>query len=217
MKGDLDAALSAWSSCRSTTTCVYNRGVAHLRAGQIKTALEEFERGARSSDTIVRANSLYNLGTHFLRAGTNPADHDHEQRLRTLSTAVEKLDEASRLAPDAADARGNLLLARASLMQVTQLIASKRAHGKSVLTPQVANDGTDRKRKRGEEASSDRKGKRDGVADEGAAKGKSRPAPSMTRNEATRLLNETRGREAIRSTSAVMGEPARVSPPDKDW
>ncbi|MBT0665830.1 hypothetical protein KI809_16085 [Geobacter pelophilus] len=210
-QGDLNGALADWSLLRDNKEAAYNRGVAFFRKGELEKAATEFKIAAASAKHAVRQKSLYNLGTVMLKSGISTSDQNTaKQRLETATVA---LQDALRLDAGDIDARHNEAIASSSLAAINRQISLKQQGEKTHQeTPQAKQQD---KAKKGEQ--SNQPGKPSEETAEGDAKGKSRQARPMSKDDANRLLNDARGRETLRSATAAGSKPSNMAPPDKDW
>ena len=216
-QGDLEEALSAWSTAGNRPDAVYNRGVAHVRKGESERAVQEFGEAVKSRDPALRQRGFYNLGTLLLRTGIKAAASDRERARRELVAAAEYLRAALLLNREDPDARYNEAVARKSLAELTNLISPGRQGGKNIPESPPAGSLGDQPLggKRGTQT--DKSGKSEGTPDKEEGQGKSHPVSLMTNDDANRLLNEARGREALHSTTAVSPKPGTMTLPEKDW
>ena len=211
--GDMNGALSSWSLISGNKRAAYNRGVAHLRKGDVDNASREFKDASESSDPHLRQRSLYNMGTVMLQSATKLAANDRDKSRNDLETIVAVLQTASRLDPNDADARHNDTIASNYLAELNKRMLSRQKKEKGS-AEQSRKDKAEQTEgmKQGEQAKKFGK-----ASDKGEGKGNSRPAPRMTHEDANRLLNEARGRELLRSSVAAKSSPASASPTEKDW
>lgn len=216
-RGEMDASLAYWSRLGSRAEGAFNRGVAQFRKGDPARAAGEFRNAAASDDLSLRQRSLYNLGTALLESGNNKIPKEPEQAHRDLEAATAALQGALRLDPGDGAARQNEAIARSRLAEVTLRLADKRGEkGKSIASrPDNNGDNRGDNSRKGEQ--SDKPGRPGKPDNEGNGKGEARPAPAMTRDQADRLLNDARGREALRSSTAAGAKSSETTPPEKDW
>jgi hypothetical protein len=213
----LDGAFSAWSSAGNRQEAVYNRAVVQARKGSADKAAQLFSSSAAGTDPDIRQRSLYNHGTLLLQQGRGAMVANQEKARELLATADTQLNAARKLNPRDNDAQFNAVVARDSLAQVNALIAAKRGEKKKV-PENGAPEKTETAQNSAEKGKqTDTPGKAGAETDSGEGKGKTRSAPEMSRGDAERLLNDARGREALRSATAARTKPGAVSPPEKDW
>jgi len=216
-RGDLDGAFSAWSSAGNQQESVYNRAVIHARKERGDRAALLFIQSAAGADSAIRQRSLYNHGTLLLQQGMGAVAADQEKARESFALADKQLSAAVALDPRDSDAQHNAVVARDSLAQVNALIAAKRGDKKKAPEnevpekPEKAKNGTEKGKQ------TDNPGKAGAETDSGEGKGKARSVPELSRSDAERLLNDARGREALRSATAARTKPGAVAPPEKDW
>jgi hypothetical protein len=211
-RGDPDGAFSAWSSAGNQQEAVYNRAVIQARKGRGDRAVPLFIRSAAGTDPAIRQRSLYNHGTLLLQQGMGVMAADQEKARESLSLADKQLNVALTLDPRDGDAQHNAVVAHDSLAQVNALIAAKRGDKKKAPEkPETAKNGAEKGKQ------TDKPGKAGAETDSGEGKGKARSAPELSRSDTERLLNDARGRETLRSATAVRTKTGAVSPPEKDW
>jgi hypothetical protein len=211
-RGDLDGAFSAWSSAGNLQEAAYNRAVIQARKGRGDRAAQLFIRSAAGTDPVISQRSLYNYGTLLLQQGMGAVAADQEKARESFSLADKQLSAAVTLDPRDSDAQHNAVVARDSLAQVNALIAAKRGDKKKAPEkPETAQNGAEKGKQ------TDKPGKAGAETDSGEGKGKARSAPELSRSDAERLLNDARGRETLRSATAVRTKTGAVSPPEKDW
>ncbi|MDD2732472.1 MAG: hypothetical protein PHF56_00910 [Desulfuromonadaceae bacterium] len=211
-RGDLDGAFSAWSSAGNQQEAVYNRAVIQARKGRGDSAAQLFIESAAGTDPAIRQRSLYNHGTLLLQQGMGVMAVNQEKARESFALADIQLSAAVTLDPRDSDALHNAEVARDSLAQVNALIAAKRGDQKKVPEqPETAKKSAEKGKQ------TDKPGKAGAETDSGEGKGKARSAPELSRSDAERLLNDARGREALRSATAARTKTGAVSPPEKEW
>jgi len=214
--GDLNGAIEAWSSAlilpSTRPQALIGRGAAHFRRGELATATSDFKTAAASGDADLRQQALYNLGTTLLvreQAERSTKQDDHK---RLLAEAVSSLQTATALNPSDAAAKHNRDFAQARLTALPRgepaAAPTKQSREKK---PELADP-----RKKPEQAGT--KNGRPGTATElDSSAGRRRAAPAMTSEQAIRMLDDARGREALRSAVAAGNRQEKLSPPVKDW
>jgi tetratricopeptide (TPR) repeat protein len=214
--GDLHGALEAWSSPlitpSSRTQALIGRGAAHYRLGELAKATSDFKAAATSSDADLRQQALYNLGTTLLateQTQRSAKQGDHE---RLLTEAVQQLQTATELNPADAAAKHNRGVAQARL---TALLRGQAGAKTSRQSQENNPEKSDRLKKPGQAGT---QGGQPGAATElDSSAGRRRAAPAMTSEQALRMLDDARGREALRSGVAAGNRQEKLSPPEKDW
>jgi len=215
--GDLNGAIEAWSSAlilpSTRPQALIGRGAAHFRRGELATATSDFKTAAASGDADLRQQALYNLGTTLLvreQAERSTKQDDHK---RLLAEAVSSLQTATALNPSDAAAKHNRDFAQARLTALPK--GEPGAAAPKRQSPEKTQEMTD-PRKKPEQA--DTKNGRPGTATElDSSAGRRRAAPAMTSEQAIRMLDDARGREALRSAVAAGNRQEKLSPPVKDW
>jgi tetratricopeptide (TPR) repeat protein len=215
-RGDVDAALAAWKSAGDRPEVYYNRAVAHARNGEMEKAAHLYIQAAAAGDPVISQRAFYNYGTLLLQQGKASMAESQEKARDLFVAADTQLNAALRFDPRDGDAQHNAAVARDSLAQVNSLIAAKRVKEK-VRIHGVPEQRETAKNGAQNVGQSDNPGKPGAEIGSGEAKGKMRSTPEMSRSDADRLLNDARGREALRSATAARTKAGSETPPEKDW
>ena len=219
-KGNLRAAYIAWSSATINPSArwlaLHNRGVARYRLGEPTAAAADFRAAAESGDSNLRQQSLYNLGTTLLIMEQEQKSTDRRKAEQLLAEAVRRLGEAVTLRPDDTAAGHNKTVAQARLMA----LAGKSQSGRHGADPEQQPPDKAKQSavtpKQPEQAGA--KQSRPGAATElDSTTGHRRVAPPVSAEQAMRMLDDVRGREALRSAVAVGNRLEKLTPPEKDW
>jgi len=226
--GNMPAALVDWSAMGRLPgrkeAAQFNSGVAAYRMGNYSAAAVFFQAGSATGDSRLRGRALYNLGTTRIRlaaapgtgGGTAVAERQLEYAVRNLqaSLALDRSDEA---------ALRNLRVARARLATLLMRNGTKnKAKTRDKRARQNSTDAGEEKRKDPTAPGKDPTAPGKDVAKPGKATdmdregGKKRRAP-LDRNQALRMLDEARGREALRSATTSLGSGRKQPSPEKDW
>lgn len=218
--GNLPAALVDWSAMGRLPgrkeTALFNSGVAAYRMGNYSAAAAFFQAGSATGDSRLRGKALYNLGTTRIQlaaalgtgAGTALAERQLEDAVRELqaSLALDRSDEA---------ALRNLQVARARLaMSLKQKGTKNKAQTQGERARRNPTDTGGEKRNDPKEPGKNvaKPGKATDMDGKGVKK-----RSALDRNQALRMLDEARGREALRSATTSPGNGKNPSPPEKDW
>jgi hypothetical protein len=214
-QGDINSALIAWEAVGDRPEALYNRAVAHARSGESEKAARLFAQAAAGDASTIRQRALYNHGTLLLQQGKAVLPADAEKARQAFASAETQLQGALKLDPRDSDATHNRVVAHDSLVQVNALIAAKRGEKKR-LPEKGAAEQAKKEVQKGKQT--EKPGKAGAETDSGEAKGKTRATPGMTKGDAERLLNDARGREALRSATAARTKQGVEMPkPEKDW
>lgn len=219
--GNLTAALVDWSSLGRLPgrkeTALFNSGVAAYRMGNYSAAAAFFQAGSATGDSRLRGKALYNLGTTRIRlAAALRTGGGAVVAERQLKNAVRELQASLELDRSDDAALRNLQVARARLaMSLKQKGTKNIAQTQGARAQRNPTDTGGEKRNDPKEPGKDvaKPGKATDMDREG---GKKRRAP-LDRNQALRMLDEARGREALRSATTSPGNGKNPSPPEKDW
>jgi tetratricopeptide (TPR) repeat protein len=214
--GDHRGAIEAWSSSLITPSireeALIGRGAARYRLGELAKALVDFKAAAASPDAALRQEALYNLGTTSLIMTQAEKSIQQDNREKLLSEAVRHLQAATELNPSDAAAIHNREVARARLSAL-----QKRETGAAAKrqVPEKTTEVTESLKKPGEAGTN--KGKPGTATELDNSAGRRRAIPAMSTDQALRMLDDARGREALRSDVAAGNSQEKLSPPEKDW
>jgi len=215
-RGDPSGAIAAWSAAAKlpgdNSVTSFNRGTAYCKMGRYSAALGDFTAAAAAEDQKLRQLALYNLGTAQLHSGAAAADGAAAQR--HLSGAVQSLTAALSIAPTDADTLHNLAFARTRLAAILQR-AAQNGNASQSATSSRQPDSTDREKRGKPEENIE--GRNPGKATEADLEGAKRRSHRLDQKEALRMLDEARGKEALRSAVAAEKGNGRLSPPERDW
>ena len=219
-KGNLRAACIAWSSATIIPSArwlaLHNRGVCRYRLGETTAAAADFRAAAESGDSDLRQQSLYNLGTTLLIMEQEQKSTDRRKGEQLLAEAVRRLGEAMTLRPTDTAAGHNKIVAQARLMALAGKIRSGRPGAAPEQQPSDKAKQSAVTPKQPEQAGA--KQARPGAATElDSATGHRRVAPPVSAEQAMRMLDDLRGREALRSAVAAGNRLEKLTPPEKDW
>jgi hypothetical protein len=213
---DLRGAVTSWSSVanspQSRHLALLNRGVARYRLGELVAASADFRTATAAGDPTVRQPALYNLGTTLLVMEQKQTATDREKSERILTEAVRQLQAAVDLNPTDSDAGHNKALADARL---TALASGRPGAAPTQKPHDMARQGTAASRQPGPAGT--KTGKAGAATDLDTPAGQKRAAPALTPEQALRMLDDARGREALRSAVTVRSRHDRLTPPEKDW
>ena len=219
--GDLRSAQAAWSSAalaQSTRQpALLNRGVARYRLGELAAASADFRAAAAPGNPSLRQQALYNLGTTLLVMERERKNSDRQEAERLLAEAVRQLQAAVNLNPADAAADHNKAVAQARLSAVAGGTPAKRPGAEPARQPQdkAAGPGPAAPKlpgKAGSEA-----GRPGAATDRDTTAGRRRTVPVLSSEQALRMLDDARGREALRSAVAAGNRQEKLTPPEKDW
>lgn len=218
--GDLRGAVASWSSAASNPPshhlALLNRGVARYRLGELVDASTDFRAATAAGDPTVRQLSFYNLGTTLLVMEQKRKTTDRQEAERLLTEAVLQLQAAVKLNPADAAAGHNKTLARARLAALTAGMLSGQPVAKPHQQPQEKGaQGTDAPKQPGRAGT--KAGKAGAATDLDTPAGQRRTAPALTPEQALRMLDDARGREALRSAVTAGSRHEQLTPPEKDW
>jgi tetratricopeptide (TPR) repeat protein len=213
--GDLRAAFAIWSSAsRSSSSrqlALINRGVARYRLGETAAARDDFREAAASDAPDIRRQALYNLGTTLLVIERQQKSTDLQQTKRLLAEALRHLQAAVELNPADTNAVHNKVVAQARLAAVTGREPPTSSPRQS---PDKARRGSDASKQAGQPGTNAGK---PGAATERDSAGQRRTAPSLSHEQALRVLDEARGRETLRSAVSAGNRQEKLTPPEKNW
>lgn len=215
-QGDLRAAQTGWSSASINPTtrqrALLNRGVARYRLGELTAASADFRSAAAAGDPHLRRQALYNLGTTLLVMERGCKTEDQKEAQRLLSEAVRQLQAALALLPTDSDAVHNAALARSRLAALHGGTSSKR----SAQQPQEKREQGAATPKEPGQAGSEA-GKRGDATNRDTPGGRRRAITALSPEQALRMLDDVRGREALRSGVAAGNRHEKLGPTEKDW
>lgn len=212
--GDFSGARSAWSSAGRLPgrqgVAQFNKGVAAYRMGDYAVAGDDFRAASIHGDGRLRGRALYNLGTTLIRMASGPGAKAPGVAERHLRQAVTSLREALALNPADESAMVNL---KAAQKRLAVILAGKDARNKDAAAsaPRREPSAPGEPRKPGREPA------KPGKATELDQEGARRRSAALDRDAALRMLDEARGREALRSARAYSRTEAGPTPPEKDW
>jgi len=218
--GELLSAQAAWSSAalaQSTRQpALLNRGAARYRLGELAAASADFRAAAASDNPNIRQRALYNLGTTLLVMERERKSADRQEAERLLAEAVRQLQAAVNLNPADADADHNKAVAQARLSAVAGGTPAKRPAAESARQPQENGEqGAAAPKQPGQAGAVS--GKPGSATNLDSTTGKRRAAPTLSPEHALRMLDDARGREALRSGVAAGNRQQKLTPPEKDW
>lgn len=213
----------------------FNAGVARYRLGDFQGARERFAVAAASDDPLLRGAARYNLGNCAFRQGERLAVTDREAARRLFQEAAREYRQALAISPGAADARHNLAFVGTRLADQAGAggrdsrsgadqsgdragngAAQSGTQGKEAKREGESSNGTGRRKESGKESGKETAGRSPGDRPEASAQS-GKAQQQLTSNEAERLLNEARGREAISASLSTKGDRGRLARPEKDW
>ena len=216
-KGDLRGAVTSWSSFAivpsSRPQANFNRGVARYRFGELTEASTDFKMAAQSDDPILRQQALYNLGTTLLVMDRAVEGSGAKER---LSEVVRHLQAAVDLNPADVDAVHNRSVSQARLAAL--LASTESGRQKTELSrdqQEKAAQSADASKKPGEAGT--KAGKPGAATELDSTTGRRRTAPAISKEKALRMLDDARGREALRSFVVAGSRQEKLTPPEKDW
>ena len=216
---DLQRAIARWTSnspfFADVPRLAFNRGVARYRSGESAKAAEEFRRAAKVTDAALRHEALYNLGTLLLKQGSEANASDRSAARQQLAEALTHLQAAAALDPSDADARHNLAIAQAGLAALDPGRPAGMKNPPSLPTPEAEKKGDAAAKTPGQQGKG--AGKPGEATDKDSPEGKRRRSPEISRENALRMLDDARGREALRSEVAADRRHGQLTAPDKDW
>jgi len=239
--GDHRAALALLSragNCSPDSLPIaFATGVAHYRLGEFRQARSRFQAASAAADPALRSAALYNLGNCAFRMGDKAPAGDRQAAAALFREAEREYRRALALDPGAADARHNLALAGTRLSALAgaspgEAPSGVERSGDEGRGPSAASDGEKggegRARRAGEAGAGQRTERGEELGKEGAPRPASadrsaapaRPGagrPTLTRDQAERLLSEARGREALPSAPPGQLTVGRQARPDRDW
>lgn len=217
--GDLLGAISKWTDSSrfyaDVPRIAFNRGVARYRSGESVKAAEEFRLAAKGTDAAVRHEALYNLGTILLKQGGETGGSDRSAARQQLAEALTHLQAATVLDPSDADARHNLALAQAGIAALDLGRPDGMKNPPSLPTQEAENKGDTTAKTPGRQGKG--AGKPGEATDKDSPAGKRRRSPEISREKALRMLDDARGREALRSGVAADRRHGQLAAPEKDW
>jgi tetratricopeptide (TPR) repeat protein len=215
--GNLHAALAGWSSASVSGAerqrALLNRGVIRYRLGELTAAEADFRAAAATlGDPKLRQQALYNHGTALLVMEQRLNNNEKEQSRRRLIEALRRLQEAIALQPEDADAGHNREIAQARLATVNGKSSSALAARKPL---EKNEQGATSVQQQGKATTG--VGKAGAARDGDTQSGRRRTAPDLSPEQAVRMLDEARGREALRSGSVAGQRNETPTLPEKDW
>lgn len=207
----------------------FDTGVAHYRLGDLQGARDRFATASAAAEPGMWTAALYNMGNCAFRQGEKVATTDRLAAQRLFQEAAREYEQALAIAPGAADARHNLAVVRARLADLAGG-AGRGSRSGAAQSGDRAGKGADQEGKQGKEARKEGEsstGRRTESGKETAGRSPGdrsdspahsrKTSPKLTRDEAERLLNEARGREAMSAALPAKGARGRLARPDKDW
>ena len=224
--GDATAAQAAYARAitlgQPAAPLAYNLGVSLYRKGDYPQAQAQFTAALAAAGPELAVAGYYNRGNSRFRQAERLVADDPAAARRSFQEAAADYAQALALAPGAADAHGNLGLARARLAGLENEAAPperKRAAGADPAQKAEAGGGpkarTRQERPAAGQAAAGDAGKETARADAAASSGKTRRA--LSRQEAERLLNEARGRERPAGTPLHGRQDGQLAQPERDW
>ena len=215
--GDLRGAVAVWTSAAivpsSRPQASFNLGVARYRLGELTEASSDFRAAIASDVPILRQQALYNLGTALLVIDKAGEGSGAKER---LSEAVRHLQAAVDLNPTDVDAVHNRSVSQARLAALLASTASGRQKMESTRDQQEkAAQSADASKKPGEAGT--KAGKPGAATELDSTTGRRRTAPAISKEKALRMLDDARGREALRSSVVAGSRQEKLTPPEKDW
>jgi tetratricopeptide (TPR) repeat protein len=215
-RGDLRVAHAAWSSASvkpsTRQEALFNRGVARYRLGELTAASADFRLAAGSGDSKLRQQALYNLGTTLLVMERERKTTGRQEAEGVLTEAVRHLQAAVDLHQTDTAAGHNKAVAQARLAAVV----SEHPKAETPLQPQEKKGQGAATAKQPGQAGPEA-GKPGKATDRDAPSGRRRAAPVLSSEQALRMLDEVRGREALRSGVAAGNRHEKMTLPEKDW
>lgn len=215
-RGDMPGAIARWKSgsfFAPNGVVAYNCGVAYCRMGNYSAAETRFRAASGSGDGNVRQKSLYNLGSMQLQRALAS---EKAQASRFLNNAVKHLEESSRLNPGDADAFHNLAIARNELASLRAAVSGKPHAPEPAQASHLENGKKESEKQKREKILSGPSGKPGETSQSDNGGGKRRQV-AMTRDQAQRMLNDAKGREALRSAIVRDQKNLLRASPEKDW
>jgi len=225
--GDIGGAQAAFARAvvlgGDAAPLVYNLGVSLYRKGEYLRAREQFAAALATAAPALKAAIHYNRGNCQFRLGERLAGSDPHAARRFFQEAIADYGKALAPAPDAADAGGNLNLARGRLAALGSAPANadkQRNVGADQAQQSVAGKGAQDATRQARAAASRQKASAGAAreaerADAAATAAKSRR--DLSRSEAERLLNEARGREKPAGMLHSEKDVGRLARPEQDW
>jgi tetratricopeptide (TPR) repeat protein len=193
----------------------FNRGVVLCRMGNYSGAILSFKRAVASGESGLRSRALYNLGTtRVIAAGKSATARTRAEAL--LKDAVADLQQCLALDPSDEAAKANLKLAQEGLVALAK---ANREERKDDTAESQQRQERDRKqaRRQGAPKEPDHTAPKPGQATDLQQERGRRRLVAVDRNQALRMLDDARGREALRSSKAATGGGRGESQPEKDW
>lgn len=195
----------------------FNKGVASYRLGEFSAALEDFAHVARSGDSVLRYQALFNQGNSLARLADQSGSGQRAAAERLYRAAFDCYGEALKIRPGEQDAVANqavVAAAMAALRNAQGLHGADRKSGERAGTGSTARDRTPDGPPGPDKAAAveGKNGKPDSTLPESGVSRK-----SMGREQAERLLNEKRGQEVLPSSIKAAPGGAKSVPPVKDW
>ncbi len=214
----------------------YNMGVAAYRAGELERASALFDK-ARTLAAVpsMQARSAYNLGTTSARQALKSRADDPaiaqaqiEDATESLKTALDRFREAIAMNPDDEDARANGELAWRWLKQLEQLQDRMQQQNQQQQDGEGETEREDQQQpgeqqdQRQQQPPEQEQPQEQPAATDEPQKEQEQGQPSpgekpMSREEAERLLQSVRDKEARRREELARQEAGRQRPVDKDW
>ena len=232
--GDYGAALTFLSRAGKVSPdampIAFDTGVALYRLGEFHKAQERFAAAAAADDPALRSAALYNLGNCAYRRGEKTEAGDREGARRLFREAARQYLGALAVAPAASDASHNLSVVSTRLAELAggasrgadsgparsgerrgaEVSAKSASQGEQA--PRAGEESAGRPKESGKETALGSLEERSGASAQAGKGGR-----TLSRDEAERLLDEARGREALTAAAPGPGRAGRLARPDKDW
>ncbi len=205
----------------------YNMGVAAYRQGDLARAAELFDQAQLlARDESMRAKAAYNLGTAAAGQAMQSQVQDPavaESQLQgateTLRSALKHFREAIAADPDDVDARANGELAWKWLQQLQELQDRMQQQGDRQQDQQQQQG--EQQQQAGQQDQQEQQTPSSAQTEQQQEQPDERQASAertpMSREEAERLLQSVRDKEARRREELARIQAARRPPVDKDW
>jgi tetratricopeptide (TPR) repeat protein len=228
-RGALSALHRAAAGMPHVLPLAFNAGVAHYRLGEYQEARSRFAAAAASADPALRGAARYNLGNCAFRQGERLVVTCRPAAMRLFQEAVREYEQALAITPSAVDASHNLAVVRIRLAGLAGGEDRDSRSGAAQSGDRAGNDTArsgiqDEEALREGESSVGRRTEHDketagrSPGDKSDSPAQSDKAlPKLTRDEAERLLNEARGREALSAAPTAKEGRGRLARPEKDW
>lgn len=214
--GDHTAAFTIWSAAVNESStrfpALQNRGMVRFRRGELAAACADFRAATAASDLRLRQQASYNLGTTLLVMERGQQFRNRQEQEQLLAESLRRLETAVALLPTDTAAGHNRALARSSLSALqagrpgarSPRGTQEKGAPETVASQQPGVAGT-------------KAGKPGAATSLDSSTGRRRAAPVLSAGQALRILDEARGREALRSGVAAGNRQEQRVPPEKDW